>query len=163
MRMDKNLGLVIKELSATDVNFAQVVAQGEWTPLLTKKDMAVLIDNRNARTLIIQRTIDKRVKKDFTVKNYEVSITWYIIGRKITKTEASEIYENYKKRKPKFLTPIRKTTIDRRPFREIELVRRQIENINYIMKHGVNLTHGDRVRLGKRRAKLRKKLEELRI
>lgn len=157
------LGLVIKELSANDINFATVISSGEWIPLLTRRDMAVLIDNRNTRTLVIQRTIDKRIRKDFTVKSYEISITWYLIGRKITKNEAIELYKSYKKRKPKFLAPVRKVKIDRKPFNEIEIIKMQIENLEFIRKHGYNLTKGQKSAITRKINKLKKKLEELRI
>jgi len=160
---------VLKEalgnIAAHDRHMAQLLAHGSWTPIFVKNSFAALVNHELKKTLIIWKARVKGIGLTIRYNVYDGIYSEESVREKYRKIMGKDLTYSKSINLKKYNKGLARAKHNRKPTDGAEIIKRQIEIIEDIKRSPLYKSepHGEKVRLGKRLAKLKRKLQETTI
>ena len=151
-------GNELREIMENDSVMRGIIASGEWRVIYDKKSFICMVDDKNAKSLILWKQRVKGKKDKF------VTIRYQLINEKISKHKAKELYDKIMGNNIKFSKNVnlkkynKKLNGEKKPLSEIEVLKHNLKVLKELRKHGANLTRGEKISLTRKIKKLEKQI-----
>ena len=149
---------VLNEIAEHDTVIRGVLANGEWRVIYNKRSFVCLVDDKNAKSLILWKQRIRGKRDRYVTTRYQ------LYNKKLTKHKAKELYDKIMGNNIKFSKNVnlkkynRKPSEEKRPISEIEVLKHNLKVLKELRKYGTNLTKGEKISLTRKIKKLERQL-----